>query len=247
MNGGPGQGLITHESSHQYNMGILANNEWKEGWLDEGMASFLTDWFEHEHGVADPWSRSMRAARAREAAGATQVVSQASEDFANYGMYGAMIYTKGSLVLRMLRWLVGEDVFRKGMHLYYREYRFHHVDGADLAAAMEEASGRDLAWFFHEWLHTTWTLDYALGEVRTAPDGTAGWKTSVQVRRQGRAWMPVELAVGDTTMRLDSRDASQTVTVVTAGRPDSVVLDPGGVLLETSIANNRKALSAQDP
>lgn len=247
MNGGPGQGLITHESSHQYNMGILANNEWKEGWLDEGMASFLTDWFEHEHGVADPWSRSMRAARAREAAGATQVVSQASEDFVNYGMYGAMIYTKGSLVLRMLRWLVGEEAFRKGMHLYYREYRFHHVDGADLAAAMEEASGRNLAWFFHEWLHTTWTLDYALGDVRTAPDGTAGWKTSVQVRRQGRAWMPVDLAVGDTTVRLDSRDARQTVTVVTAGRPDSVVLDPRGVLLETSIANNRKVLPAQDP
>ncbi|MDP2480163.1 MAG: M1 family metallopeptidase [Candidatus Palauibacterales bacterium] len=247
MNGGPGQGLITHESSHQYNMGILANNEWKEGWLDEGMASFLTNWFEREHGVAHPWARTMRAARAREAAGATQVVSEPSEDFVDYATYGAMIYTKGSVVLRMLRWLVGEDTFREGMHVYYRDYRFHHVDGADLQAAMEKASGRELAWFFHEWLRTTWTLDYALGDVHTVPDGTSGWKTSVQVTRRGRAWMPVDLAVGDSTLRLDSRDESQTVTVVTTGRPDSVVLDPRGVLLETSIENNRTALPAHDP
>lgn len=246
MNGGPGQGLITHESSHQYNMGILANNEWKEGWLDEGMASFLTNWFEREHGVADPWARSMRAARAREAAGATQVVSEASENFADYGTYGAMIYTKGSVVLRMLRWLVGEQHFRKGMHLYYRGYRFHHVDGADLEAAMERSGGQDLAWFFHQWLQTTWTLDYAVGKVRTVPVGDGRWRTSVEVTRQGRAWMPVDLAVGDATVRLDSRDASQTVTVVTTGRPESVVLDPEDVLLETDRANNRKELGAQD-
>jgi hypothetical protein len=59
--------------------------------------------------------------------------------------------------------------------------------------------------------------------------------------------MPVDLVVGDSTLRLDSRDASQTVTVVTTGRPDSVVLDPRGVLLETSIENNRTALPAHDP
>jgi hypothetical protein len=59
--------------------------------------------------------------------------------------------------------------------------------------------------------------------------------------------MPVDLAVGDTTVRLDSRDASQTATVVTNGRPESVVVDPEGVLLETDRANNRKELAGQDP
>jgi hypothetical protein len=247
MNGGPGQGLITHESSHQYNMGILANNEWKEGWLDEGMASFLTNWFEREHGVSDPWRRSMESARARERAGATEVVSEPSEDFSDFGMYGAMIYTKGSIVLRMLRWLIGEDAFRAGMHAYYRDHRLRHVTEADLRAAMEGASGRDLGWFFHQWLHTTRTLDYALGEVHAEPLGGGRWKTSAVVTRRGGAWMPVDLAVGDTTVRLDSRDASQTATVVTNGRPESVVVDPEGVLLETDRANNRKELAGQDP
>jgi len=247
MNGGPGQGLITHESSHQYNMGILANNEWKEGWLDEGMASFLTNWFAEEHGVPQPWSRSMEAAEAREAASATQPVSEPSEDFSDFSMYGAMIYTKGSIVLRMLRWLVGEDVFRRGMHDYYRTERFHHVTAADLEAAMERASGKDLSWYFHEWLQTTWTLDYALGDVRTERADGGGWRTSVRVTRSGRAWMPVDLEVGDTTVRLDSRDSSQQVTVVTGERPDSVILDPDGVLLQTDRSNDRKELRKPGP
>ncbi|HKK28029.1 MAG TPA: M1 family metallopeptidase [Gemmatimonadota bacterium] len=242
MNGGPGQGLITHETSHQYNMGILGNNEWKEGWLDEGMASFLTSWFATEHGVPHVWRRTMQAMRAREAAGRTQVVSQASEDFTDYGMYGSMIYGKGSVVLRMLRWLVGEDAFRQGMHAYYLHNRFRHVTGSDLEAAMEDASGRKLDWFFHQWLHTTWTLDYAVAEASTRAVGDGHWRTRVVVTRQGKAWMPVDVAVGDTTVRLDSRDARQTVSVITTGKPASVQLDPEGVLLETDRSNDRQNL-----
>src|SRR5438067_10591960 len=42
MDGSAGIGLIVHETGHQYTMGQLANNEWREGWLDEGFTSFQT-------------------------------------------------------------------------------------------------------------------------------------------------------------------------------------------------------------
>ena len=45
MNGSADQGLIVHELGHNYAMGLLANNEWREGWLDEGLTSFQTTWF----------------------------------------------------------------------------------------------------------------------------------------------------------------------------------------------------------
>src|SRR5690606_16775310 len=102
--------------------------------------------------------------------------------------------------------------------------------------------GRDLDWFFRQWLDTTATLDYALGAVSAEPLGDGRWRTRVEVRRSGDAWMPVELRVDGETRTLTSREPAQTVEVVTATRPAEVVLDPRAVLLDVNRSNNREAL-----
>jgi hypothetical protein len=58
MDGSASQGLIVHEIVHQYAHAILANNEWRDGWLDEGLTSFLTNWYWEEQGPEqDVWDR----------------------------------------------------------------------------------------------------------------------------------------------------------------------------------------------
>jgi len=244
MNGSAGQSLIVHETSHNYTMGILANNEWKQGWLDEGFASFLASWYAERHG-GDPveiWSRSMRTIREMDAAGESQPISLPSAAFRDFDTYNRMTYTKPSLIYRMLRDLLGEDVFHDGLRLYYRRNRLRHVREEEFRAAMEAASGRDLRWFFQQWIHTTATLDYAVtaASAKQLPDGK--WETTVQITRSGDAWMPVHVRIGDEMQLLESRDRSQTVTVRTATRPDRVVVDPDDILIDTDPVNNSRGV-----
>lgn len=242
MNGSASEGLIVHEVTHQYLHGILANNEWREGWLDEGFTSFMTNWYFEEQGDTGVWNRALESAAERKRAGATQPISLASAEFRDPSTYSAMTYTKPSLVFRMLRETVGEDTFRRILRAYFERFRLSHVTGADFQAVSEEVSGRELDWFFDQWIRGTDTLDYGVGDVQTERLPNGRWRTRVEVLRLGDAWMPVTLRVGDETRTLDSREVRQTVEVVTADRPTEAVLDPENVLLDIDPSNDRAAV-----
>ncbi len=245
MNGGASEGLIMHEVGHNYVMGQLGNNEWKQGWLDEGFTSFVTNWYMERRG-GDPraiWRGSLRSIDQLDSAGVTQPIALPSAAFRDFNMYNAMTYTKPSLVYRMLRDVMGEDAFRQGLHIYYQKNRLRHVREQDFRAAMEQAYGKDLGWFFDEWIHTTATLDYAVGDVSTRQLGGGNWETTVQVTRAGDAWMPVSLRVGDVTRRLEGHDRSQTVTVTTSAKPEEVVVDPDEILIDIRPRNNSRSVN----
>lgn len=242
MDGGPGQGLIVHETAHQYVHGILANNEWRQAWLDEGLTSFLTTWFAEEHGAPDPWTRTLDGLADLERRGPERPIDTPSHEFSSYGAYGVLSYTRASAVFYMLREMLGEEAFREGLRSYYRQKRFEHVTGDDLRRAFEETTGRDLGWFFEQWLSTTATLDYRIGDVSTERTEGGAWSTRVEVVREGEAWMPVTVQVGDERRRLESRERTQVVRVETAERPERVVLDPDRMLLDADPSNNRREL-----
>ncbi len=240
MNGGASPGLIMHETAHQYVHGIFANNEWREAWLDEGFASFLATWA-FEEGQPDVWRRTREGMADTERALGEHPIATRSEEFRDFGTYGYMAYSRPEFVYRMLRGLVGDDTFRDILHEYYRRYALHHVDEAAFRSVVEDVSGQELDWFFEQWLHTTKTLDYALGEI-TQEETPDGWRTRVEVRRTGDAWMPVTLRVGDETRRLDSRGRSQRVELVTEERPTEAMLDPQGWILDSNADNDTREI-----
>jgi hypothetical protein len=239
MNGSASQGLIVHEVLHQYAHAIMANNEWAEGWLDEGLTSFLTNWFFEARGQTGIWEGQMSSMQRRERAGALEPIATPGADFSDFATYQAMTYTRASLVFRMLRWLIGEDAFRSGLRLYYDQNRLSHVYEADLRRAMGQAAGQNLDWFFDQWLHTTHTLDYGVASAVTRQRGDGRWVTTVEVLRLGQAWMPVTLEVGEQRLTLNSRDRRQRVEVVTHQQPLEAVLDPEDVLLDLDPTNDR--------
>ena len=242
MNGSPSFGLILHEVGHQWMHGLFGNNEWKEGWLDEGFTSFTNSWYTEEQQGPSVWVNDLRGIVALERARRTEPIATRAQEFSDFNTYNAMTYTKPALVLRMLREYVGGENTRNALKDFYRHHRFRHVNESDLKGSFERVTGTDLDWFFQQWLHTTGQLDYSLGTVKTEqqPDGT--WRTQVEVNRAGDNWMPVMLKVGDVTRRLDSQERNQVVTVDTAKRPVDVTLDPDHVLIDIDPANNRKTL-----
>jgi len=244
MDGSASEGLIMHEVGHNYVHGIFANNEWREGWLDEGFSSFLTNWYHASRGAdaAALWAGNLDAIRQVDRARFSQPIGLPAAEFRDFAMYGAMTYTKPALVFRMLRDMIGDETFRRGLHIFYERHALNHVREADLRMAMEAACACELGWFFEQWIHTTNTLDYRVESATTVEGSPGQWTTTIEIVREGEAWMPVKVRVGSETVMADSRDPRQTITVTTATRPDEVVLDPDNVLIDIAPANNRRTI-----
>jgi aminopeptidase N len=150
-------GAVVHETMHMVAHGVLANNEWREGWLDEGLASFLSNWFREARGE-DPgrvWGRTEQLVAALEQRGLAEPVGLPAAEFSSFDLYQVMTYFKGALLFRALRDELGEDAFRAGLREYYQRFRFRQVTGHDFRAVMELVSGRDLGPFFQRWLRSS--------------------------------------------------------------------------------------------
>jgi len=266
MNSSESEGLILHEVGHIYFYGILANNEQKEAWLDEGFTSFQTGWFqETKYGPLgyDPEKRRQRLPRLvrrfyplrsmRESyesyllnymtSGFNEPISRYAYKFRDPSSYRANAYGKGALFFDMLRYVVGDQTWRKICRAYFDRWHFKHVNEERFRKVCEDVSGMDLGWFFRQWLHDSVTVDYALGEVKKQklPDGR--YRTTVEVIRKDQGIMPVEVLLrtdrGDSLVqRWDGRDRRAQLTFVTEARPTQVVVDPNNRILDKNLLNN---------
>src|SRR5690606_25953279 len=107
----------------------------------EGFASFLTSWYFEARGEPDVWGPSLNGIRQMEQRGDTQPIAMPGADFRNPTLYSAMTYTKAELVLRMLRWLIGEDALREALRTFYDRHALRQVNEDDFRAAVSAAAG----------------------------------------------------------------------------------------------------------
>ncbi len=263
MNSSESEGLILHEVGHIYFYGILANNETREAWLDEGFTTFQTRWYmetrygkwgyDREKSLHNAgWLRKKRPAlssreNARNIAlffmtsGKDEPISKWSFHYNDGMAYSINAYTKGSIFFEMLRYVVGEEKFAQICKEYFRRWKFKHVNEARFKAVCEEVSGMELDWFFEQWLHGTPTIDYALGRVRKQRLSSGEYKTEVEIRRKGDGIMPVEvvLETGDgrkLKKRWHGRDERGVIVFVTEKKPGKVMLDPENQIMDVSLA-----------
>ncbi len=241
MNGGAGLGLILHEVGHQYTMGILANNEWREGYLDEGFTSFQTAWYEATHGIADDYPELEAGILLDDVDRWSEPVSTVSERFRDFYLYNEMIYNKGELFYDELRYVVGDEAMRRILRTYYARWKLKHVDEDAFRAVCEEVSHQDLKWFFAEWLHGTPLIDYELQRVERRRGADGRWHVTVTVRRRGDGVMPLE--IGDRHhiyARTIGQAEIERVRFVSDSAPGRLMLDPRVLAHDWNMLNNRE-------
>ncbi|HXO84325.1 MAG TPA: M1 family metallopeptidase [Gemmatimonadales bacterium] len=245
MDGSASIWLIVHELGHNYTMGILANNEWREGWIDEGFTEFQTAWFQEANTGQrdypeedlllwdlDRWS---------------QPVSMISERYRDFLTYNTMIYSKGHLFLEQLRYVVGDEAMLKILRTYYARWRLKHVDETAFRDVAEEVSHMDLKWLFAQWLHGTPLIDYKLQKVERKRLADGRWLTAVEIERLGDGWMPIEIGDKDSIYtRVSGQAERERVEFVSAKKPGHLILDPRMRAHDWNAMNNREARHGGD-
>lgn len=241
MDGSAGLGLIVHEVGHNYTMGVLANNEWREGWLDEGFTSFQTGWFFETHGQGPAYPGVEGNILFWDLDHWSEPVSMVSERYRDFTTYNTMIYSKAQLFYEQLRYVVGDDVMRRILREYYAEWRLKHVDETAFREVAERVSGTDLKWLFAQWLHGTPLIDYSLKKVQRQRLTSGRWRTVVTIERLGDGWMPVEIGDGDTIFaRATGQATVERIEFDTRDEPGRLTLDPRLRTHDWNALNNRE-------
>jgi aminopeptidase N len=226
----PGTGLIAHEIAHQWFGNSVTESDWDDVWLSEGFATYFTFLFtEHAQG-RDAFVAGLRESR--------NAVFRMEKDNPQWKVrhdnlsdmklvLNRLIYQKGGWTLHMLRTMIGDDAFWKGIREYYGGHRNSNATTADFQLAMEQASGRKLGWFFDQWLNRAGSP-----VVKGSWHWDAAAKTVVvDLEQTGAYRLPLEIAIGDKVEAVELTQPRHSFTFPAAKEPEAVRLDPGTKLL----------------
>ena len=150
----PNENLMAHELAHQWFGDKITCSSWRDIWLNEGFATHLAIMdFEVRFPLSVMNTRKKEIANITSLPGGSVWVDDTTN--VNRIFDGRLTYTKGSHLLYMLRWKLGDSVFIKGMRTYFNDstIAFGFAKTDDFIRNLEAASGIDLKEFFDDWFY----------------------------------------------------------------------------------------------
>ncbi len=147
-----GWGLLAHELAHQWFGDYLTCATWQDIWLNEGFATYLdglsrerfpqfqNDWYS--------WKANTLRSIVSQPGGSVKVADPTNVS----NIFNSRLsYNKGSFLVHMLRWKLGDEDFYKSIRKYLNDFKYSNVSTNDLKVTLEEVSGQDLTSFFKNW------------------------------------------------------------------------------------------------
>ena len=187
-------GVTAHEMAHSWFQFVLATNETKHEWMDEGFTSYISDLAMDKvlppktpkNTFEDAYNNYIYLAKS----GREQPLSTHSDRFDLNMAYGISAYSKGEVFLAQLGYIIGQENLDKTIKRYYHDFKFTHPTPNDFKRTAERVSGANLDWYLLDWTLTTNTIDYAIKSVTENKNNTA-----VILERKGRMPMPLDIMV----------------------------------------------------
>ena len=279
------EGVTIHEAGHQFWYGVVGNNEFEHAWLDEGLNTFSTartleaSFAPHHRSTRFfggfvpwvfrdiPWSRAVDGNRLAGYRRNARMDTQSTPTYRYWpGTAVSITYDKTAVWLHTLERHLGWPVLQTSMAAFFARWRFDHPSPDDFFAAISDASGRDLAWFFDQVHGTANVFDYGVqalssrstdgrgffdddrGSTFSEPRGEE-FETTVVVRRHGEGIFPVEVVTEfddghDVRERWDGVARWTAFTYVRDVRATRVMVDPDRVLLlDVNYTNNSRTVT----
>jgi aminopeptidase N len=244
-----------HELAHQWYGDCIAHFVNRDVWLTESFGTYYAKMFEKSVFGEDYYENIMN----NEAQ--TAFAASAQNNYPVGGSQGgvARIYQKGSLVLGMLRYVMGEKQFKDAIKLYTERYLFKNPETNDFIRCTYDATGKPCNWFFDEWILRGGEPSYEVSYL-AGPDSAGIYGTTISVAQVQEATpliplfrMPFVLEVRYTDGSSDTvmvwvENKSHIFRIPNRDRKaiDFVLFDPGKqVLKKTKFDKSLRELKAQ--
>ncbi len=244
--------LIAHETGHQWFYNLVGTDEFNQMWMEEGVNSFfLLDYLEDKYGpnakvmhlpqkiswlLPDFSFREARDTRYMMVARTSldrPIVGKLSS-FSEPSSIFSLTYGKGAGVVSMLRFIMGQEAFDKAYRRIFEEIRFKNLSLDQLMRICEQESGKDLKWFFTQWLDTAKHCDYSIEKSENH---------KIALSNRGGIVMPVKLKVqyrdgSEEVFNWDGAERIKEISVDDSKTIQKIILDPDWELLDIDRTNN---------
>lgn len=248
-------GVNCHEMTHQWFGDYITARDGRDSWLQESFATYWPKQFSKVNEGYDEWCWQRRAHQN------AAVEAGKKDNFPVRHSQGgsARAYPKGAAVISMLEYVLGEDQWKRALNHYLKTHAYGNVETNDLRQAIQDKLGRDLSWFFDQWILRGGEPHYRVHyESLTYADGSNGTEIAIeQIHKTDETvrWfdMPVILEVvysdgssSKVTERI--RESFEVVKIPNPGKKKIafVLFDPNShIIKQVTFSKSWDELSAQ--
>ncbi|MBP8793958.1 MAG: M1 family metallopeptidase [Lutibacter sp.] len=247
-------GTMYHEVAHSWFQQILATNESKHPWMDEGFTTYISTLAHHKaigKKASKPVDSEYQDYFYAVKYNLNEPLTTHSDRYHTNTAFSIGSYTKGSIFLLQLSAIIGEEHLKTSLKRYFDEFKFKHPTPNDFKRIAEKVSGIQLDWYLNEWTQTTNTIDYAIAKVE---------EKTITLARVGSMPMPLDIKVEyfdgskeiftiplrmmkgvkptTNTVLKNWAWAYPTYSFSTKKHIKSVIIDPNGLLADIDTTNN---------